>query len=66
VTDWLTEDNRDKWSGDHCIDRSVVPGMLLCNRPFEAKAPALPDVTAAVLAEFGLATPDEMSGEPIW
>jgi predicted AlkP superfamily phosphohydrolase/phosphomutase len=66
VTDWLTQDNGDKWSGDHCIDRSLVPGMLLCNRPFEAEGPALPDVTAGVLAEFGLPTPDDMSGEPIW
>ena len=64
ATDWLVRDNRDKWSGDHCIDRSLVPGMLLSNKPLEAEQPALPDVTAAVLAEFGH-TPDA-SRKPLW
>ena len=60
------EENRDKWSGDHCIDRSVVPGILLATRPMRASHPALPDVTASVLAEFGLPASDDMCGKPIW
>jgi len=66
VSPRLVEENTDKWSGDHCIARSVVPGMLLANKRFAAEAPALPDVTASVLAEFGLETPEEMTGKPIW
>jgi predicted AlkP superfamily phosphohydrolase/phosphomutase len=66
VTDDIVQDNTDKWSGDHCIDRSLVPGVLLTNKPFSAESPALPDVTAGVLAEFGIPTPDEMNGKPIW
>ncbi len=40
--------------------------MLLTSKPIEADSPALPDVTASVLAEFGLPTPDEMTGKPVW
>ena len=65
-TERLTEDNRDKWSGDHCIDRSLVPGILLSNKPIQTAAPALEDVTASVLAEFGSPQPEDMSGEPVW
>jgi predicted AlkP superfamily phosphohydrolase/phosphomutase len=60
------EDNEGKWSGDHCIDRTVVPGILLANKPIRAQRPALPDVTAGVLAEFGLRAPDDMQGNSIW
>ncbi len=27
----ILSDNHDKWSGDHCIDPSLVPGVLLTN-----------------------------------
>ncbi len=66
LSDQLTEDNRDKWSGDHCVDRSLVPGILLTNKPIAAEAPDLTDLTATVLAEFGVAKPEEMSGRSIW
>jgi predicted AlkP superfamily phosphohydrolase/phosphomutase len=62
----LVQDNTDAWSGDHCVDRSLVPGVLVANKAIRAEAPALLDVTAAVLAEFGMATPKDMEGEPIW
>ncbi len=66
LSDRLTEDNLDKWSGDHCVDRSLVPGILLTNKSITAEAPALTDLTATVLAEFGVSKPEEMSGKPIW
>ncbi|MFC3195685.1 alkaline phosphatase family protein [Marinicella sediminis] len=31
--DELLSDNTDKWSGDHCIDPALVPGILLTNFP---------------------------------
>jgi len=40
--------------------------VLFANKPIRAQAPALPDVTASVLAEFGIATPEEMQGTPVW
>ena len=27
------EDNTKAWSGDHCIDPRLVPGVFFCNRP---------------------------------
>jgi predicted AlkP superfamily phosphohydrolase/phosphomutase len=66
VVEPLVADNLDKWSGDHCIDRSLVPGILFANKPIAAESPALPDVTASVLAEFGIQPPDDLSGKPIW
>jgi predicted AlkP superfamily phosphohydrolase/phosphomutase len=66
VSDRLIEENLDKWSGDHCIDRSLVPGMLLTNNAISAEAPALPDVTATALSEFEVEVPDEMTGKPVW
>ncbi len=66
VSEHVVEENRDRWSGDHCIDRSLVPGMLLTSRPFTRDAPGLPDVTASILAEFGAEAPDGMSGQPVW
>ena len=66
VSDKLTEDNRDKWSGDHCIDRTLVPGILLSNRRIEIERPSLQDLTATVLSEFELERPDDMNGRPIW
>jgi len=62
----IVEENRDKWSGDHCIDRALVPGMLLTNKAVSAEAPAMPDVTATLLAEFGVKPPKEMTGKPVW
>jgi len=66
LSEHLLEDNKDKWSGDHCIDRSLVPGVLFANQPMGAETPSLPDVTVSVLSEFGLAAPREMEGKPVW
>ncbi|MFB3880940.1 MAG: alkaline phosphatase family protein [Armatimonadota bacterium] len=61
----MTEVNLDKWSGDHCAERKVVPGILYCSRRLAAERPDLRDVTATVLAEFGVKKPDGMAGEPV-
>jgi hypothetical protein len=56
----------DKWSGDHCVDRSLVPGVVFANRPIRAEAPGLADIGASALTEFGVTAPDDMEGKPIW
>ncbi len=61
----LLEDNRDKWSGDHCIDPAQVPGMVTCSKPFQATFPAIWDLPATILAQYGIATPREMEGRPL-
>ena len=56
-------DNDEAWSGDHMNDYRLVPGVLLTNRRIALDAPALYDVTVAVLDEFGLAPLPEMIGD---
>jgi predicted AlkP superfamily phosphohydrolase/phosphomutase len=47
-------DNTGAWSGDHIMDHTVVPGVLLSSRPLQRTAGSLRQLAAAVLAEFGL------------
>ncbi|EHJ46718.1 type I phosphodiesterase/nucleotide pyrophosphatase [Solidesulfovibrio carbinoliphilus subsp. oakridgensis] len=48
-------DNRQKWSGDHCVDASFVPGTLFSNLPL-AIGPAVPQtrLAATVCRALGL------------
>lgn len=55
-------DNREAWSGDHCIDHRLVPGVLLSNRRITLASPTLQDLTAAVLDEYGVSPLPEMTG----
>ncbi len=50
-------DNLSDWSGDHSMDHETVPGILLTNRPLKKPAPRLQDLSAAILAEFGIEEP---------
>ncbi|MHC4429977.1 MAG: hypothetical protein ACYS0D_15465, partial [Planctomycetota bacterium] len=59
-------DNDRSWSGDHCVDPSIVPGVLLCNRPIAAEHPRLVDIPASVLRLFGQEIPRYMQGEMIF
>jgi predicted AlkP superfamily phosphohydrolase/phosphomutase len=54
--------NTKAWSGDHCVDPSVVPGVLFCSRPIDAENPRLLDIAPTVLDLFGIAAPDYMDG----
>jgi predicted AlkP superfamily phosphohydrolase/phosphomutase len=55
--------NEDAWSGDHCIDDRLVPGVLLANRKITLASPGLEDLTVTVLDEFGVRAPAEMRGK---
>ena len=54
--------NTNAWSGDHCIDHRLVPGVLVTNRAISLPSPALEDLTVAVLDEYGVPPAAEMSG----
>lgn len=56
-------DNDQAWSGDHSVDYRHVPGTLIANRPITLDAPALYDLTVAILDEYGIEKPEEMIGE---
>ncbi len=58
--------NDSKWSGDHLMAASALSGLLLTNRPLrDASGATLCDLTATVLAAFGIETPSEMQGRAL-
>lgn len=60
------EDNTNPWSGDHCMDFTLVPGVLLSNRRIAAAAPALTDIAPTILAEFGIGKAHDMMGQSVF
>lgn len=62
----VLEDNTNPWSGDHCMDYTKVPGVLLSNRKINADAPALTDIAPTILAEYGIAKTNEMKGQSVF
>ena len=59
------EDNMKAWSGDHCIDPRLVPGVFFCNRSIDADEPALVDIAPTALQLFGIEPPAYMDGRPL-
>jgi len=64
-TEGLFHDNTKAWSGDHCIDPKLVPGVLFCNRKIRDEQPRLMDLGATVLDMFGVDVPTVMDGRPL-
>ena len=58
-------DNTKAWSGDHCIDPRLVPGVFFCNRSTETSEPALVDIAPTALRLFGIEPPTYMDGRPL-
>ena len=58
----ILRDNNEKWSGDHLIEASLVPGVLLSNRKIGMAQPSLLDLAPTILAEFGIPKPETMTG----
>jgi predicted AlkP superfamily phosphohydrolase/phosphomutase len=65
TTQHVFHSNTKPWSGDHCIDPSLVPGVLFCNRPVKTANPRLMDIGPTVLDLFGVAVPQYMDGKPL-
>jgi predicted AlkP superfamily phosphohydrolase/phosphomutase len=57
-------DNVKPWSGDHCIDPRLVPGVFFCNQPVKADDLALVDIAPTALRLFGIEPPAYMDGRP--
>jgi predicted AlkP superfamily phosphohydrolase/phosphomutase len=60
------EQNDKAWSGDHCVDPPLVPGVLFANRSIEATDPGLEDLAPTILRLFGVDPPAWMEGKPIF
>ena len=59
------EDNVKKWSGDHIIDPSLVPGVLFMNRPFQAEGAGLLDLAPTITAALGVPKGAAMEGKSL-
>lgn len=66
VTEDVFEDNTKHWSGDHCVDPKIVPGVIFTNRKIIKENPHLNDMAPTVLKLFGLEIPNYMKGKPIF
>ena len=73
VGELVLEDNLDRWSGDHCMDASHVPGVLFSSEPLplaqnssgdSSGAPSLIDFAPALLAYFGIEKAQHLQGRP--
>lgn len=59
-------DNPKAWTGDHCVDQALVPGVFLCNRALAGElAPRLMDMAPTILALLGVKPPPHMDGRPL-
>jgi predicted AlkP superfamily phosphohydrolase/phosphomutase len=58
------EDNVKAWSGDHCIDPRLVPGVFFCSRSIDADDPHIVDIAPTALRLFGIQPPSHMDGKP--
>jgi predicted AlkP superfamily phosphohydrolase/phosphomutase len=65
TTDRVFHPNTKAWSGDHCVDPSLVPGILFSNRWIEEAKPRLMDIGPTVLQMFGVSVPEYMDGKAL-
>ncbi len=66
VTPEVFKDNTKSWSGDHCVDPSIVPGVFFCNRPIREDAPHIMDIPYTCLEVFGVTPPKYMQGRMLF
>jgi predicted AlkP superfamily phosphohydrolase/phosphomutase len=62
----LFEDNVKPWSGDHCVDPRIVPGVFFCSQPIARDDPALVDIAPTALQLFGLDAPPHLQGRSLF
>ncbi|MDA0335164.1 MAG: alkaline phosphatase family protein [bacterium] len=58
-------DNDRRWSGDHCVDPSLVPGVLFSNIALGVPDPGLTDVPVTILSLLGVDAPAYMQGRDL-
>lgn len=66
VTESVFSDNTRSWSGDHCVDPDIVPGVFFCNRRIATERPRLIDVPVSVVELFGQKRARYMQGEMLF
>jgi len=58
----VLQDNTKAWSGDHCIDPEIVPGIFFCSHKIDKPKAAIVDIAPTVLKLFALDPPAHMDG----
>ncbi len=61
----VMEDNVKAWSGDHCIDPALVPGVLFSSVKLKTANPSIMDIAPTALEMFGLEPPAHMDGNSL-
>jgi predicted AlkP superfamily phosphohydrolase/phosphomutase len=65
VSAHVFENNEKAWSGDHCVDPHLVPGVLFSNLKIDADDPGLEDMAPTALRLFGIPPPKWIEGKPV-
>ena len=65
VNSTLIEDNTKAWSGDHCIDPRLVPGVFFSTHKITSTSPSIVDIAPTVLDLFGITPPGYMDGRSL-
>ncbi|HTF88184.1 MAG TPA: alkaline phosphatase family protein [Planctomycetota bacterium] len=66
VTREVFTDNTKSWSGDHCVDPRLVPGVFFSNRKINTTRPSLMDIAPTVLEQFSVEVPAYMQGKSLF
>jgi len=66
VTPEVFSDNTKSWSGDHCVDPEIVPGVFFCNRAITVERPHIADISSSVMRLFGQEPGRHMQGRMIF
>jgi predicted AlkP superfamily phosphohydrolase/phosphomutase len=65
VNEIIFEDNAKAWSGDHCIDPRLVPGVFFCSSKINTETPHIIDIAPTALELFGISPPPHMDGRAL-
>jgi predicted AlkP superfamily phosphohydrolase/phosphomutase len=65
VNSTIIEDNTKAWSGDHCIDPRIVPGVFFSTHKITTSTPSIVDIAPTVLELFGIKPPGHMDGKSL-
>lgn len=66
VTESVFSDNTRSWSGDHCVDPDIVPGVFFCNRRIATENPRLIDIPLSIVELLGQKRAGYMQGDMIF
>ncbi len=65
INDVVFDDNKKAWSGDHCLDPALVPGILFTTLKINTDHPQIIDIAPTVLDLFGVPVPPYMDGKTL-